>query len=60
MNRRPVISLVVSAVVAIGVPIYAMSLDEWGDTGAIMFPLAFVVAVLIVVASGVQLARSRR
>lgn len=61
MNRKTAIfSLVASTAIAIGVLLYAFSLDEWGDVGAAAFPLIFLAAVAVAVISAVQIARGAK
>ncbi len=55
-----VLLLVVSIAVAVGVLVYAFSLDEWGDTGGVVFPIVFVAAIATAAASAVSIARSSK
>jgi hypothetical protein len=61
MDRRgSVLGLVLSAAVAIGVLLYAFSLDEWGDTGSVVFPIVSLAAVAIAVAFALRIATTSK
>lgn len=61
MNRTTAIfSLVASTAIAIGVLLYAFSLDEWGDARGIAFPLVFLAALAVAIVSAVHLARGAK
>lgn len=56
-RRRAGLVLILSVAVAIGVLVYAFSLDEWGETGGVVFPLVFVVALVVAVSSALRMTR---
>ena len=59
-RRRAALVLVLSVAVAIGVLVYAFSLDEWGETGGVVFPLVFIAALAAAATSALRMARASK
>jgi Na+-translocating ferredoxin:NAD+ oxidoreductase RnfE subunit len=57
-QRSSVLVLILSVATAVGVLLYAFSLDAWGDTGGVVFPVVFLAAVVIAIASAVAIAKT--